>query len=607
LTNKTSNSSLQSEKTSTAKVQKLFDEVSPEEDSKTPEVSPLNVTTVENNNETTDSASETEALLKTILPEQPQNLQVLKSPLKVGLNLADSLARSPAAKIAKQLEQHPYLVSNVSSNEVFHVTEKSSNENAVADNEQAMNLKVYRNEEQRPFDYNSPSKKVKRNLFASDDEFLSKNTPPANFHVFEESDKPQDLSLSSKNLSDTSLKVPKIYQNLLENQLSLSYKNQAATKDDQGKKNRKESGFCSDNFETSSTVSKSPDNLSGDAFVPAVEQQQVGINPAEADIPNNMTKLDILLLAAGQIEDTPAPEVVTPQQGDRDVVSTLNDVPAADKRLQVEQQKNTGSEECLNLSNQSSGSTNNLAVNSAQPQHSTMLATGGNTQQVYNQPPMQQQGQIFYQAQQIQQVVNGQVVTFPAFVPFRMNGSQMQPVPMAQFHQMGPPNGTQMPALPMGQFPMAMMPGQLLQPQVAGQSFMGQMNMGGSEQLNSPPPVGQVPIGSPPLVGQVPIGSPQPMHNVQQMSLNQNYAAVIQNQIARSLFNNYQPGSNITHNNNFNGSLNVSNNSGLQNSPANQNTQITNAADSTNNVSQAVRDDLATMEEAKLLVDFKGK
>jgi len=616
LTNKTSNSSLQFEKTSTAKVQKVVDEVSPEEGSKTPEVSPLNFTAVGNNNETTDTASETEVLIpsKANVPEEPQNLQVLKSPIKVGLNLADSLARSPAAKIAKQLgmpvakqlEQHPHSGGNVSSNEILRVSDESSNETAGADNEQAMNLKVHRNEEQRSFDNNSPSKKVKRNLFASDDEFLSKNTPPANFHVSEESDKPQDLSLPSKNLPETSLKVPKIYQNLLENQLSLSYKNQA--KDDQGTKNRKESGFCSDNFETSSTVSKSPDNLSGDAFVPAVQeqQQQVGGNPAEADIPNNMTKLDILLLAAGQIEDSPADEVVTPQQGDRDVVSTLSDVPAADRNLQVEQPKNTNSEECLNLSNQSSGSTDNSAVNSAMPQQATMLTTGGNTQQVFNQPAVQQQGQILYQVQQIQQVINGQVMMVPAFVPVRMNGSQMQPVPMAQFSQMGPPNGTQMPALSMGQFPMAMMPGQLLQPQVAGQSFMGQnFNTSGSEQLNSPPPVGQVPIGSPPLVGQVPIGSPQPMHNVQQMSLNQNYAAVIQNQIARSLFNNYQPGSNMVQNNNFNATLNVSNNPNLQNLPANQITQITNAADSTNN--GTVRDDLATVEEAKLLVDFKGK
>merc|ERR1719354_1354292 len=175
LTNKTSNSSLQFEKTSPAKVQKVVDEVSSKEDSKTPEVSPLNFTVVGNNNETTDTASETEVLIpsKANVPEEPQNLQVLKSPIKVGLNLADSLARSPAAKIAKQLgmpvakqlEQYPHSGGNASSNEILRVTDESSNETAGADNEQAMNLKVHRNEEQRSFDNNSPSKKVKRNLF----------------------------------------------------------------------------------------------------------------------------------------------------------------------------------------------------------------------------------------------------------------------------------------------------------------------------------------------------------------------------------------------------------------------------------------------------------
>ena len=616
LTNKTSNSSLQSEKKPIAKAQKVFHELSPKEDRKKPEVTQFNFTNVKNNNDSTDTASETEVVVpsKTSSPEKPQNLQILKSPLKASPNLADSLARSPAAKIAKQLgmpvakqlEQQCYSSSNVCSNEILHVTEKSSNETAGAVVEQAMNLKVYRNEKQRLFDDEaSPKRKVKRGLFASDDEFLSKNAPSpseSNFHVSEEADKPQDLSLSNKNLPETSckaLKVPNIYKNLLENQLSLSYKNQPATKEDQGAsnpetKNRKESGFCSDNFETSSTVSKSPDNLSSDAFVAAAEaQQQVGSKAADADLPNSMTNLDMLLLAVGHVEDkSSAAEVVAPKQRDSNVVSTLNDVSAADKRMQVppvEQQKNTGSEECLNLSNQSSGSTDNSAANSVQPQQASMLATGGapNTQQVFNQPPVQQ---MHFHTVQLQQVINGKVVTVPAFVPIIMpaNGSQMQPVQMGQFPQIGPilsPNGTQMPALPMGQFPMAMMPGQLLQPQVAGQSFIGQncVNMSSSEHLNSPPPVGQVPIGS-----------PQPMHNVgsniQQMNLNQSYPAVIQNQFAQSLFGNYQPEKSVIHNNTFNGTLNVSNNSDFQNLPANQSTQITNTADSTNN--QAVRDGL---------------
>lgn len=513
------------------------------------------------------SGEKSEASKASFSKKAPPSFEI---PLDANSNIPNSLAKSPAATIAKSLGilEHSY----------------AGNENE----DQAMNLKVYKSEKRKSFDHGTtsvPNKKKKHNSVTSDNSFSKDIESASKACVSDVADKPQDLSVSNKTVSESPSKNLKaqqnsfnLYEKVLDKQITHSYKNLA--KEDKNalnaeNKNRKESGFCSDNFETSSAissvVSKSPDT-SSETCAPAVEARQVSCSKtiedqsSKADEP--MSSFDMLLfaanLASNQNKDsTPAPrvEVIAPEtkHADGNNSSTVNAVSIPVKpavELQVEllpEEKPTNSQVVLSNPNSSSSNTDNSAFKCITPQ--PMPLQPAQHRQVYKQPTLPQQNDNLYRLQSIQHVVNGQVQTVNMFVPVMMPNTPMpHHYPCVQM----PPNKLQLP----------------------NRTFTSQhfVNRNSSERLLSPQPQQQV-MSCRNVVDDsrsfiYSNTQQQPQFNLLQAEQPQLYPSLMQNQTAQPSFQNYPPEKSIAQssNNDFHATSNV--NSEFQMLREHQHTQI---------------------------------